>query len=119
VWNTYRVPEMNSPRHRSWVQHADLAVERAMKSRKGRMGDSASALSEMRSVAPVGIRAITDAPKLGQDFWDHGTTDEKRAGVPKADRINPMFVTDSSLLSTMAQRPVTRVSSVHCVRPTK
>ena len=62
------------------------------------MGDSAIALSEMRSAAPAGIRAIKDAPKLAQHFWDHGTMDEKRAGVPKADHINPMFVTDSSTL---------------------
>lgn len=98
VWNTYRIPEMNSQRHKSWFQHANLAVQRAMKSRKARMGDSAIALSEMRSAAPAGIRAIKDAPKLAQHFWDHGTTDEKRAGVPNSDHINPMFVTDSSTL---------------------
>jgi len=98
VWNTYRVPEMNSPRHKYWVQHAESAVQRAMKSRKAHMGDSAFALSEVRSAAPAGIRAITDAPKLAQHFWDDGTTDEKCASVPKADHINPMFVTDSSTL---------------------
>jgi hypothetical protein len=124
VWNTYRVPEMNSPRHKSWVQHAELAVQRAMKSRKARMGDSFSALSEMRSAAPAGIRAITDAPKLGQHFWDYGTTDEKRAGVPKADHINPMFVTDSSTLHygtdpllgfhlSTAYAPLTKESPLH------
>jgi hypothetical protein len=69
-----------------------------MESRMARVGESATVLSEMRSAAPAGIRATADAQKLAQHFWDHGTTDEKRAGVTNADHINPMFVTESSTL---------------------
>ncbi|KAF2477435.1 uncharacterized protein BDR25DRAFT_249394 [Lindgomyces ingoldianus] len=98
VWNTYRVPEFNSNRYKRWIQHADSAIQRAMKSRKARMGESTISLSGIRSAAPAGIKAITDAPTLGQHFWDHGTTEERLIGVSKADHINPMFVTDSSTL---------------------
>ena len=97
VWNTYRVPEINSTRHEHWLQHANSAVRRATKARKACVGESAYSLSGVRSAAPAGMRAITDLPKLGQHFWDHGTTEEARA-VPKADHINPMFVTDSSTI---------------------
>jgi len=69
-----------------------------MRSRKAHVGESANVLPGIRSAAPAGIRAIIDAPKLEQHFWDHGTTDEKLAGVSKVDHINPMFVTDSSTL---------------------
>ena len=98
VWDTYRVPEANSPKHKQWLQNADAAAQRALKLRKRQMGESSYNLSGVRSAAPISIGAMLHAPMLERHFWKHGTTDEKAAGAPKANHANPMFVTDFSTL---------------------
>lgn len=61
-------------------------------------GGTTFIISGARSAAPAGIRALADAPRLYQYYWDHGSTDREDNGVPKANNLNPMFVTDNATL---------------------
>ncbi|OCK77244.1 hypothetical protein K432DRAFT_461196 [Lepidopterella palustris CBS 459.81] len=98
IWDTYRITHLNSVDRERYLQRSKAAMRRAMDKRAYFSGGTSLVLSGIRSAAPAGICAITDAPKLHQYYWDHGSTDREGDSLLKSKTPNPMFVTDMSTL---------------------